>query len=190
VSDFATFSLWTQTANVDSSWKRPFSCNLFVNVCLLSRKSKFLDMHYNAIVILLDSIQISTVSTFYPVEWQCWSFTEERQHSCRCYSKIFTDHLSSPRIAVSQLCVCVPDSNLWLFEFFENLFVFASRFVKLSAQKSSQEDVLHYITYMYFLPAHVPSGRQHYRWQKTITTDASEQNNTGPLGGPVIKTIK
>jgi len=30
-----------------------------------------------------------------------------------------------------------------------------------------------------------PARRQCYRWRRQ-TTDASEQNNTGPLGGPVI----
>jgi len=31
-----------------------------------------------------------------------------------------------------------------------------------------------------------PARRQRYRPRQTTTTDASEQNNTGPLGGPVI----
>jgi len=33
-----------------------------------------------------------------------------------------------------------------------------------------------------------PARRQRYRRQQT-TTDASQQNNTGPLGGPVINCI-
>jgi len=36
-----------------------------------------------------------------------------------------------------------------------------------------------------------PACRQCYRRQTTTTpTDASEQNNTGPLGAPVIKVIR
>jgi len=31
-----------------------------------------------------------------------------------------------------------------------------------------------------------PARRQCYRRRQTTTTDASEQNNTGPFGGPVI----